>query len=245
MIDGLGLIFVTIEWPTQLIRRSLAATGCRDEPRRRQKARLAGQRGRNGLHHALVAKTSPRRVAGRLPGERRRGRQGRRSSSPTVWSPPFGGGTHNCCPSPTEICSSSSTRRYWTTGGRHQADLGVRQPGHANPISIATFPMPSGRTSRRRWHFGPHNIHENRPGSFQSSGLIFATYQNAGVRLTISPIRTARSKAALVPPPPNKMVDPRRTARRDPFRRRVCRQQRRELLDRLERRRSLYHGIPG
>ncbi|PNT90689.1 hypothetical protein CDQ84_19540, partial [Clostridium thermosuccinogenes] len=31
-------------------------------------------------------------------------------------------------------------------------------------------------------HFGPHNLHENRPGSFVSSTLIFATYQNAGVR---------------------------------------------------------------
>ena len=32
-------------------------------------------------------------------------------------------------------------------------------------------------------HFGPHNVHENRPGSFQSLPLIFATYQNAGVRV--------------------------------------------------------------
>jgi hypothetical protein len=32
-------------------------------------------------------------------------------------------------------------------------------------------------------HFGPHNVHENRPGSFVSSDRIFTTYQNAGVRV--------------------------------------------------------------
>jgi len=32
-------------------------------------------------------------------------------------------------------------------------------------------------------HFGPHNLHENRAGSFQSDRVIFATYQNAGLRV--------------------------------------------------------------
>ena len=31
--------------------------------------------------------------------------------------------------------------------------------------------------------FGPHNLHENRPGSFVSDSLIFCTYQNAGLRM--------------------------------------------------------------
>jgi hypothetical protein len=30
----------------------------------------------------------------------------------------------------------------------------------------------------QRHRIGPHNLHENRPGSFVSSELIFATYQN-------------------------------------------------------------------
>ena len=55
--------------------------------------------------------------------------------------------------------------------------------------------------SRIRGHFGPHNIHENRPGSFVSSDLIFATYQNAGVRVfdirdKYAPVEVG----ALVPP---------------------------------------------
>jgi len=31
--------------------------------------------------------------------------------------------------------------------------------------------------------FGPHNVHENRPGSFRSEEIIFAIYNNAGVRV--------------------------------------------------------------
>jgi len=54
----------------------------------------------------------------------------------------------------------------------------------SNPISISTFPPPSDKDYLKvGGHFGPHNVHENRPGSFQSSELIFATYQNAGVRV--------------------------------------------------------------
>ena len=53
----------------------------------------------------------------------------------------------------------------------------------SNPISIATFPEPTDKDYLKvGGHFGPHNIHENRPGSFQSEELIFATYQNAGIR---------------------------------------------------------------
>ena len=49
---------------------------------------------------------------------------------------------------------------------------------------MSTFPLPSDRDYIAvGGHFGPHNIHENRPGSFQSETLIFATYQNAGVRV--------------------------------------------------------------
>jgi hypothetical protein len=59
-------------------------------------------------------------------------------------------------------------------------------------------------------HFGPHNIHENRPGSFVSEELVFATYQNAGLR--VYDIRNQfrpTEVAAFVPPAPAHWVDPR------------------------------------
>jgi len=54
----------------------------------------------------------------------------------------------------------------------------------SNPVTVATFPTPTEQDyCALGGHFGPHNLHENRPGSFQSSDLMFATYQNAGVRI--------------------------------------------------------------
>jgi hypothetical protein len=53
-------------------------------------------------------------------------------------------------------------------------------------------------------------VHENRPGSFQSSELIFATYQNAGVRaFDITNHFRPEEVGAFVPPAPAKMTDPR------------------------------------
>ena len=78
----------------------------------------------------------------------------------------------------------------------------IREP--TNPVSISTFPTPDEADyCKKGAHFGPHNIHENRPDTFVSSDLIFATYQNAGIR--VFDIRNAfqpKEVAAFVPPKP-------------------------------------------
>jgi hypothetical protein len=83
-----------------------------------------------------------------------------------------------------------------------------------NPVSIATLPTPSEADYKAKGgHFGPHNVHENRPGSFVSSKLIFATYQNAGVRVfDISNAFAPKEIGALVPPQPTGSLTPARTA---------------------------------
>ena len=59
-------------------------------------------------------------------------------------------------------------------------------------------------------NFGPHNLHENRPGSFQSEEMIFATYNNAGVRVfDIKDAFAPKEIAYWVPPAPKKLIDPR------------------------------------
>ena len=85
----------------------------------------------------------------------------------------------------------------------------VREP--TNPVQIAAFPTPAEEDyCKKGAKFGPHNLHENRPGALQSSQLIFATYQNAGVRVfDISDPFAPREVAHFVPPAPEKMVDPR------------------------------------
>ncbi|MBI4274549.1 MAG: hypothetical protein HY659_07605 [Rhizobiales bacterium] len=126
------------------------------------------------------------------------------------WSPPFGGGTHNCLPLPDRnllVVLDEAVLDHQEDGLKHIWVFDIRKP--ANPISISTFPVPmEADYVAKGGHFGPHNIHENRPGSFVSSELIFATYQNAGVRIfdIRNPYRPLEV-GALVPPAPRRLVD--------------------------------------
>jgi len=72
------------------------------------------------------------------------------------------------------------------------------------------LPTPKDRDFCHSGNFGPHNLHENRPGTFQSEETIFATYHNAGVRVfDIRDQFAPKEVASWVPPPPKRMIDPR------------------------------------
>jgi hypothetical protein len=128
------------------------------------------------------------------------------------WSPPFGGGTHNCLPLPDRDLlvvldeavldhQEDGLKLIWVFDNR----------ARENPVSICAFPTPTEADYKSKGgHFGPHNIHENRPGSFVSSQLIFATYQNAGIRVfDISNPFAPKEAGALVPPQPATLADTR------------------------------------
>ncbi len=51
------------------------------------------------------------------------------------------------------------------------------------PVEIGRFPVPEGDFPQRGLRFGPHNLHENRPGSLASDHTIYVTYFSAGVRV--------------------------------------------------------------
>ena len=51
------------------------------------------------------------------------------------------------------------------------------------PAVVATLPIPQGDYCDRGGRFGPHNVHEMRPGSFRSDSIVHMTYFNAGVRV--------------------------------------------------------------
>jgi hypothetical protein len=128
------------------------------------------------------------------------------------WSPPFGGGTHNCLPLPDRdllIVLDEAVLDHQEDGLKLIWVFDTRQKD--NPVSIATFPTPNeGDYIGKGGHFGPHNLHENRPGSFVSSNLIFTTYQNAGVRVfDISDRYRPMEVGALVPPKPARLIDTR------------------------------------
>jgi hypothetical protein len=126
--------------------------------------------------------------------------------------PPFGGGTHSPLPLPDRnllVLADEPTTAKCSEGLRYIWMFDVREP--SNPVSIATFPQPSEADyCAKGGNFGPHNLHENRPGAFQSSRLIFATYYNAGVRAyDIDNPFQPREVGYFVPPNPTRMMDPR------------------------------------
>jgi len=79
----------------------------------------------------------------------------------------------SCWRSPTAFNCSKGLSYTWL--------YDVRVP--ENPVSISTLPNPTSNPGAVPARFGPHNLHENRPESFQSEDMLFATYHNAGLRI--------------------------------------------------------------
>jgi hypothetical protein len=165
------------------------------------------------------------------------------------WAPPFGGGTHNCLPLPDRDLlivldeavldeKADGFKPIWVFDNQVKS----------NPISIATFPEPGDRDYVAvGGHFGPHNIHENRPGVLRQ------------LRVDLCDLSERRRQGLRHPRPPSARGGRRlRAAGAEEARRsapepaggaalggRVRRRERALLLHRLERRRAPHHGIHG
>jgi hypothetical protein len=172
------------------------------------------EHGRYGLHHAIVegdtAYCSWRDAC--LVVVDVADRNNPRLITHQRWFPPIGGGTHNALPLPDrELLIVLDEAVLDQVADGYKPIWVFDNKVKSAPVCISTLPMPTERDYVAvGGHFGPHNVHENRPGSFQSSELIFATYQNAGVR--VYDIRNAYQPVevgACVPPAPKKLMDPR------------------------------------
>ncbi|MGH2788748.1 MAG: LVIVD repeat-containing protein [Actinomycetota bacterium] len=53
----------------------------------------------------------------------------------------------------------------------------------AAPRVVNMLPVPEGDYCDRGGRFGPHNLHENRPGRMVDTDTVYVTYFNAGVRV--------------------------------------------------------------
>jgi hypothetical protein len=179
-----------------------------------EKANWPVERGRYGLHHAIVdgdiAYCSWRDAC--LVVVDVADRSNPKLITHQRWFPPIGGGTHNALPLPERdllIVLDEAVLDQVADG--YKPIWVFDNKVKSAPVCISTFPLPIDRDYIAvGGHFGPHNVHENRPGSFQSSEIIFATYQNAGVR--VYDIRNPYQPAevgACVPPAPKKLMDPR------------------------------------
>jgi hypothetical protein len=103
------------------------------------------------------------------------------------------------CRSPAGASSSSPTSRTATAPAprARPARLARNHKGPAEtrliwvvdvsdrtaPRVVGICPEPVGDFARQPLRFGPHNLHENRAGSYRSARLVFATYFNAGLRV--------------------------------------------------------------
>jgi hypothetical protein len=172
-------------------------------------------KGRYALHHAVVEddvaygswrdggltildvkdKTAPKLIAHRN------------------WCPPFGGGTHSALPLHDRdllVVADEATLNIDQSQTKYTWVFDIREK--SNPVSIATMPNPRDRDYvALGGQFGPHNLHENRPGSFRSSEVIFATWQSAGVRVfSIKDPFRPEEIGYFVPPMPTKWMEPMR-----------------------------------
>lgn len=119
------------------------------------------------------------------------------------WSP--GGDTHTCLPLLGRglVVVTDETVTDRCEGEEHLVRVvDVSDPEH--PQVVAVCRPPAGDFCHRGLRFGPHNTHENRPGSYQSDALVFVTYFNAGLRVyDVSDAAAPVEVAHWMPPTPD------------------------------------------
>jgi hypothetical protein len=98
------------------------------------------------------------------------------------WEP--GGDTHTCLPLPGRdlLVVTDEVVTNGREGEPHFARI-VDVSDPAEPRVVSVCPPPPDEFYDRGLRFGPHNLHENRPGTYRSADLVFCTYFNAGLRV--------------------------------------------------------------
>ena len=98
------------------------------------------------------------------------------------WQP--GGGTHTCLPLEGRGLVVVSDEQM--ADGPHAEPRFVRVVDVCDPAAprvVSACPEPGDDFAAQPLRYGPHNLHENRAGSYRSARVVFATYFNAGLRV--------------------------------------------------------------
>jgi hypothetical protein len=71
------------------------------------------------------------------------------------------------------------------------------------PRVVSRLPVPPDARHDERVRWGPHNLHEMKPGTFIDPNLVFLTYFGGGVRVyDLTEPTQPREVAFFLPPPP-------------------------------------------
>ena len=100
--------------------------------------------------------------------------------------PPFGDMLHTAMPLPGRnlvVCTQEALRKHREGRDREKYLWIIDAREERNPIPIAAFRVDPERHAHPEYRFGPHNIHENRPGSLQREDRIYLTYFAGGLRI--------------------------------------------------------------
>lgn len=115
------------------------------------------------------------------------------------------GATHSACPLPgrdllvvTDECVHDDCQ-----GIPKQVRL-VDISDERHPAVVSLFPVPSEADfCARGGRFGPHNVHEPRPGTLIDPNTVYLTYFNAGLRVVdVTDVANPREIASFVPEAP-------------------------------------------
>ena len=113
-----------------------------------------------------------------------------------------GGSTHTCLPLPGRKLVVATDEQ--TTDGPDAPQRLVHVVDVADPTEprvVGVCPEPERRHTALR--YGPHNLHENRAGSYVSERFVFVTYFNAGLRVyDLEDPAAPREVAHWLPEPP-------------------------------------------
>lgn len=95
-----------------------------------------------------------------------------------------GGHTHTCLPLPDRnlVVVTDEAIRDGCEGPAHMVRV-VDITDEESPFVRSICPVPEGDFCERGLRFGSHCLHENRPNSYRSQEVVFATYFNAGLRV--------------------------------------------------------------
>jgi len=95
-----------------------------------------------------------------------------------------GGATHTCMPLVGRgLLVVTDEQQHDGPNGEDRRIHLIDVADPSAPRYLRTLPAPVGPFDELPQRFGPHNLHENRAGSYRSDRLVFATYFSAGLRV--------------------------------------------------------------